>query len=85
MKISLRTGACAVVILCGLASWGAVASAKRQDSTPKQDMKDAGSATKTAAKKTGSATKKETKKAVHKSAAKTKQGAQKVEDKTHPK
>lgn len=47
---------------------------------PKQDIKDAGSDTKSAAKKTGRATKK----AVHKSAKKTKEGADKVQDKTQP-
>ena len=56
----------------------------RQDSTPKEDIKDAGKSTKNAVKKTGSATKKESKKVVHKSAAKTKEGANKVEDKTAP-
>lgn len=34
----------------------------QSDTTPKQDMKQAGSSTKNAAKKTGSATKKESKK-----------------------
>ena len=42
--------------------------AARQDTTPKEDIKDAGKSTKNAAKKTGSATKKETKKVVNKSA-----------------
>lgn len=57
----------------------------RQDTTPKEDIKDAGKSTKNAAKKTGSATKKESKKVVNKSAQKTKEGANKVEDKTAPK
>ena len=56
----------------------------QQDTTPKQDIKDAGSSTKNAAKKTGSATKKETKKVVNKSATRTKEGAQKVQTKTQP-
>jgi hypothetical protein len=59
--------------------------AARQDTTPKEDIKDAGKSTKNAAKKTGSATKKETKKVVNKSAQKTKDGANTVEDKTAPK
>ena len=62
----------------------AAAPAARQDTTPKEDIKDAGKSTKNAAQKTGSATKKETKKVVHKSAQKTKEGADKVEDKTAP-
>jgi vacuolar-type H+-ATPase subunit H len=57
----------------------------QQDTTPKQDIKDAGSSAKDSAKKTGSATKKETKKVINKSAKKTEQGADKVEDKTKPK
>lgn len=57
----------------------------RQETTPKQDIKDAGKSTKRAVKKTGSATKKETKKIVNKSAQKTKEGANKVEEKTEPK
>ena len=55
-----------------------------KDTTPKQDIKDAGHSTKNAAKKTGSATKKTTKKAANKTAQKTDEGAQKVEDKTKP-
>ncbi|HZQ69056.1 MAG TPA: hypothetical protein VFA68_11110 [Terriglobales bacterium] len=55
-----------------------------QDTSAKQDMKDAGHHTKMAAKKTGHAVKKGTKKAAHKTARKTRQGAQKVEDKTAP-
>jgi hypothetical protein len=61
------------------------ASGARQDTTPKQDIKDAGKSTKKAVKKTGSATKKESKKVVHKSAQKTNEGANKVEEKTEPK
>lgn len=55
-----------------------------QDTTAKQDMKDAGHDTKMAAKKTGHKVKKGTKKATHKAAKKTRQGAEKVEDKTAP-
>ena len=67
----------------------------QEDQSAKQDMKDAGHATKNAAKDTGRATKKTakktghavkrtTKKATYKTAQKTKEGAQKVEDKTNP-
>jgi hypothetical protein len=56
----------------------------QDDTTPKQDIKDAGHDTKKAAKKTGTATKKTAKKATHKTAEKTDEGAQKVEDKTKP-
>jgi hypothetical protein len=52
--------------------------------TPKQDMKNAGHDTKNAAKDVGHATKKTTKKAVHKTAQKTDEGASKVESKTAP-
>lgn len=62
------------------------------DQSAKQDMKDAGNATKSAAKDTGKATKKTAKqtghaakKATNKTARKTKEGSQKVEDKTQPK
>jgi hypothetical protein len=58
--------------------------ARQEDTSAKQDIKDAGHSTKRAVKKTGSATKKETKKVVNKSAKKTKEGADKVEDKTEP-
>jgi hypothetical protein len=55
-----------------------------QDTTAKQDIKDAGHDTKKAAKKTGSATKKTAKKATNKTAQKTGEASQKVEDKTKP-
>jgi hypothetical protein len=58
--------------------------ARQEDTSAKQDIKDAGHSTKRAVKKTGSATKKESKKVVNKSAKKTKEGADKVEDKTEP-
>jgi hypothetical protein len=54
----------------------------QEDTSAKQDIKDAGHSTKRAVKKTGSATKKETKKVVNTSAKKTKEGADKVENKT---
>lgn len=61
-----------------------------QDSA-KQDMKDAGHATKDAAKDVGHATKKTakkgaraTKRGAHAAAKKTRQGAEKLEDKTNP-
>ena len=60
-------------------------ASKKPETTPKQDIKSAGSSTKDATKKTGSATKKETKKVVNKSAEKTDEGAKNVEDKTQPK
>jgi hypothetical protein len=57
----------------------------------KQDMKNAGKATKDAAQDAGRATKKtakktahETKKGANQAAKKTKQGSEKVEDKTQP-
>ena len=52
------------------------------DTGMKQDMKDAGSATKRAAKKGYHKTKRGTKKVIHKGAHKTRQGAGKVEQKT---
>jgi hypothetical protein len=60
------------------------AAQSQDDSTPKQDIKDAGHDTKKAAKKTGSATKKTAKKATNKTAQKTDEASQKVEDKTKP-
>jgi hypothetical protein len=79
----------AILASLTLALFGTVgaftATAQSQDdSTAKQDIKDAGHDTKKAAKKTGSATKKTTKKAAHKTAEKTGDAAQKVEDKTKP-
>jgi hypothetical protein len=81
MQRSLRL---AGALLLALHLTPVLARAAQQDTTPKQDIKDAGSSAKNAAKKTGSATKKESKKVVNKSAEKTKQGAAKVEDKTEP-
>jgi hypothetical protein len=51
----------------------------------KDDIKEAGHATKKAAKKTGSAIKKGTKKVVHAGAKQTRKGAAKVEEKTDKK
>jgi hypothetical protein len=96
-QMRLRNFALNVCLSSCVAMAGAAFSATTPQDTqsPKQDMKDAGHATKDAAKdtghatkktakKTGHAVKKDTKKAAHKSAAKTKEGAQKVEDKTAP-
>jgi hypothetical protein len=78
-------------LLVGLA--GVAFGRSMQDAqSPKQDMKDAGNATKDAAKDTGRATKKTAKKTgraakrtTNKAARKTEHGAQKVEDKTKTK
>ena len=75
-----------LVLVLGLVG---IAFARPQSSTQsdqgvKDDMKDAGHATKRATTKTGHKIKKGTKKATHKTAKKTRQGAQKVEDKTQP-
>jgi len=58
---------------------------QQSDSGAKEDIKEAGRATKHAAKKTGSAVKKGTKKAVHATAKTARKGAEKVEDKTQSK
>jgi gas vesicle protein len=81
-----------VVATAGMAFTNPAFATSAQDTqSPKQDMKDAGNATKDAAKDTGKATKKAakktgnaTKKATNKTAQKTKEGSQKVEDKTKP-
>ena len=60
MKTSLISRG--LLLLCSVAPSPALASRPlQQDTTAKQDAKDAGSSTKNAAKKTGSATRKETK------------------------
>lgn len=69
-----------VVLFCSLI--GAVALAQ-SDEGIKDDVKQAGKATKRATKKTAKQTQKQTKKAIHKSAKKTREGAQKLEDKSH--
>jgi hypothetical protein len=86
----------AVALAAGMAiAQDATTSTPSSQTSAKQDMKDAGHATKdaakdvghgtkTAAKDVGHATKKTTKKAVHKTASKTEEGAAKVENKTAP-
>jgi hypothetical protein len=84
-----------VLLLSIAMATGAMALTQEDQQSPKQDMKDAGHATKDAAKdaghatqktakKVGHKTKKTTKKVVNKGAQKTEEGAQKVEDKTQP-
>jgi hypothetical protein len=86
MKRSIKLVFGGLVLLVSLTSLiVSAAPGARQETTPKQDIKDAGKSTKEAGKKTGSATKEESKKIVHKSAQKTKEGANKVEEKTEPK
>jgi histone deacetylase complex regulatory component SIN3 len=85
MKKSLKTVVSLVFLLIVFVLPQAVMGLTQQDdTTAKQDLKDAGRSTKHAAKKTASATKKGSKKAAHKTAKKTKEGAEKVEDKTQP-
>jgi hypothetical protein len=73
------------ILLAGALGMGiAVAQDTTSQTTPKQDMKNAGHDTKNAAKDVGHATKKTTKNAVHKSASKTEEGSEKVKDKTAP-
>lgn len=95
-ELSMRLWRYILGVTLGVAAATAAYGRTPQDSqSPKQDMKDAGHATKDAAKdtghatkktaqKTGHATKRTTKKAAHKTARKTRQGAEKVEDKTQP-
>ena len=61
---------------------GATFCAYGQDTSAKEDIKEAGRATKRAAKKTGSATKKTAKKAAHATASGVDKGAKKVKEKT---
>jgi len=75
MKRIFRTMLCVTVSLA--------ISAMAFGQTAKEDIKDAGKATKHAAKKTGSAIKKGTKKAVNKTAKGVEKGAEKVKDKTN--
>jgi hypothetical protein len=93
-QMSVRKFALALCLAVALAGT-AVGSTSQYEQSPKQDMKDAGHATKNAAKDTGRATKKTarktghavkrtTKRAAHKTADKTQEGAQKVKDKTNP-
>jgi Ni/Co efflux regulator RcnB len=94
LSMSLRKYAPAVLLAVALAG-SALGTAAQDNQSPKQDMKDAGHATKDAAKDTGRATKKTakrtghavkrtSKKAANKTAEKTRRGAEKVEDKTQP-
>ena len=61
---------------------GASLSGYAQETTAKEDIKDAGRSTKRAVKKTGSATKKTAKKATHATAVQVDKGAEKVKAKT---
>ena len=96
-KMNLRKHAPAVVLAAAMVGsvFGTTLAAGQDAQSPKQDMKDAGHATRDAAKSTGRATKKTakrtghavkrgTKKAVNKTAEKTREGADKVRDKTDP-
>jgi hypothetical protein len=96
LQMSFREYAPALFLTVALAgaTFGTAETAQDAQS-PKQDLKDAGHATKDAAKDTGRATKKTakktghavkhgTKKAVNKTAEKTQEGADKVRDKTDP-
>jgi hypothetical protein len=84
MKSVFKIVASLTFLLIVFAHTPSVMGTPQDDTSAKQDMKDAGRSTKRAAKKTGSATKKTTKKAANKTAQKTRQGAEKVEDKTEP-
>jgi hypothetical protein len=88
MKISIRKLVPAAFLFVSMAG---LAFATPQDQGAKQDMKDAGHATKEAAEDTGHATKKVAKKTGHavkrttkKAAHKVKHGAEKVHDKVDP-
>jgi hypothetical protein len=96
-KMNPRKYAPAVVLAAAMAgsAFGTTSPAPQDEQSPKQDMKDAGHATKDTAKSTGRATRKTakrtghavkhgTKKAVNKTAEKTQEGADKVRDKTDP-
>ena len=79
MKIRAILASASLLLFGSIGALTATAS-QQDDTTPKQDLKDAGHDTKKAAKKTGTATKKTAKKA----ATKTDEASQKVEDKTKP-
>lgn len=65
MKTCSLSALCGLLLLFSIAPIPVLASnPSQQETTAKQDAKDAGASTKNAAKKTGSATKKETKKVV---------------------
>lgn len=79
--MNLRKGCMSVLLMVAMA--GLPLGAFAQDTqSAKQDMKDAGHATKDAAKDTGHATKKTTKKGVHKTKRATHKAAKTVQDKT---
>src|SRR6202051_391370 len=94
IQMNVRKYAPALFLSVALATT-AWATTPQDEQSPKQDMKDAGHATKNAAKDSGRATKKTakktghavkhtTKRAAHKTADQTQEGAQKVKDKTYP-
>ena len=78
MKLKSALRMTAFVLLAAGASFSAYA----QETTAKEDIKDAGRSTKRAVKKTGSATKNTAKKATHETAKAVEKGADKVKDKT---
>ncbi len=80
MKVSksLPVVVCGALLLCGISGAWATQTAPSQDTSAKQDMKNAGHATKTAAKDAGQGTKKGTAKAYNK----TKSGTKKAVNKT---
>jgi hypothetical protein len=95
VKMSLRKHAPVWILAVAMVGTTFGVAETAQEQSPKQDMKDAGHATKSAAKDTGRATKKTakntghavkhgTKKAANKTAQKTREGADKVADKTNP-
>jgi hypothetical protein len=84
MKYRALVASLTLLLFGTVGAFTATASQSQDDSTAKQDIKDAGHDTKKAAKKTGSATKKTAKKAANKTAQKTGEASQKVEDKTKP-
>ena len=84
MKTRATLASLTLLLFGSVGALTATAAQSQDDTTAKQDAKDAGHDTKNAAKKAGSATKKGTKKAANKTAQKTDEGAQKVEDKTKP-
>ena len=77
MKFTVKI-ALAILLATGVHSVGFAQTAK-------EDIKEAGRATKNAAVKTGRATKRVAKKTVNKSAEVVEKGADKVADKTRPK
>ena len=74
-----------LTVLLSLALMAGGAAPVWAQSGAKEDVKEAGHATKKAVKKTGSAIKKGTKTVVHAGAKQTRKGAAKVENKTEKK